>query len=75
MDFQSWLLKRQSVLSPPDRLTALIQAAGRAGIPEGQLRSQIDLPMRLFDELMAALVSARLVGVTVKNGKRWYVGR
>lgn len=75
MDFQSWLLKRQKILPQSDRLVLLIRQAGPAGIPEGQLRSQVDLPKQLVDDLLAALVSAGQVGVVVRDGKRWHFAR
>jgi len=75
MDFNSWLLRRQKLLPQSDRLVALIQQAGPNGIPEGQLRSAVDLPMKLFDDLIQALVSARQVAVVERGGKRWYVAR
>jgi hypothetical protein len=75
MDFQTWLLKKHNTLPDADRLVLLIQQAGPNGIPEGQLRSQVDLPMKLVDDLLAALVSACMVGVVVKGGKTFYFSR
>ena len=75
MDFSNWLLKRQKTLPHADRLTVLIQAAGANGIPEGELRSAVDLPRKLFDALLDALVGSRQVGVIERDGKRVYFSR
>ncbi len=75
MSFQSWLLKRQGILPPSDRLIALIRTAGQNGIAEGELRSQVDLPKKLVDELLQALISAAQVSVAVRDGKRVYFSR
>jgi hypothetical protein len=70
MQFTHWLLKR---LPDSDKITAMIQQAGPSGIPENELRSRVDLPKKLVDELLQALVSARVVRVYQKEGKRYYV--
>lgn len=75
MDFTTWLLRKQNLLSQPDRLVALIRAAGANGIAEGELRSQVDLPMELVNDLLRALVSAGQVGVAERGGKRFYFNR
>jgi hypothetical protein len=75
MDFHAWLQQRPGPLPDADRLIQLIWQAGRLGIPQGQLRAAVELPRETFDELLAALVSARTVAVVEKDGKRWYVGR
>jgi hypothetical protein len=72
MHFNHWLLQR---LPPSDKLVALIQQAGRNGIPEGELRSQIDLPMTLFNDLVQAMVGAGLVKVVQQGEKRVYLSR
>ena len=72
MHFNHWLQQR---LPAPDKITALIQQAGSEGIPENQLRSQVDLPYELVSQLLAALIGARMVGVVVRGGKRVYFAR
>jgi hypothetical protein len=67
MHFNAWLLQR---LPDSDRLTLLIQAAGTNGIPEGELRSRVELPKKLVDELLQALLQSGMVGVCEKGGKR-----
>jgi hypothetical protein len=70
MHFAHWLHQRHVL--DPDKLTALIQQAGREGIPENELRGSVDLPKQLVDELLAALVSSRIVRVIERQGIRWY---
>jgi hypothetical protein len=57
MTFNAWLLKKE--IPDSDHLAVLIQQAGRNGIPENELRSGVELPKKLVDELLAALVDAR----------------
>jgi len=73
MTFESWLHNRQ--IPDADRISMLIQAAGRHGIPEGELRSAVDLPRKIVDDLLAALIGSRQVAVVARNGKRIYVSR
>jgi hypothetical protein len=73
MTFSHWLLNRQ--VPDSDRLSMLIQQAGRNGIPEGQLRSQVELPFKLVTQLLQAMVSARMVGVVERDGMRVYLSR
>jgi hypothetical protein len=70
MQFTHWLLKR---LPDSDKITAMIQQAGPSGIPENEMRSRVDLPKKLVDELLQALVSSRMVRVIQKEEKRYYV--
>jgi hypothetical protein len=70
MTFTDWLLKKE--IPDSDRLAMLIQSAGAAGIPETKLRSGIELPKKLVDELLAALVQSRMVRVAERDGIRWY---
>jgi hypothetical protein len=73
MTFVNWLLKRQGILPPADRLALMIRAAGPAGIPEGELRSAVDLPWKTVNDLLDALVRAWQVRVVEREGKRVYV--
>lgn len=70
MTFTNWLLRRE--IPDSDRLAMLIQSAGAAGIPETELRSGVELPKKLVDELLAALVGSRIVKVAERDGARWY---
>ncbi len=70
MTFNAWLLKKE--IPDSDRLAMLIQQAGAAGIPETKLRSGIELPKKLVDELLQALVGSRIVRVVERDGVRWY---
>jgi hypothetical protein len=70
MNFNAWLLKKE--IPDSDRLAALIQSAGRNGIPENQLRGSVELPKKLVDDLLAALVDSRMVRVAERNGVRVY---
>ena len=72
MNFNAWLLKKE--IPDSDRLAMLIQSSGRNGIPENELRGSVDLPKQLVDELLAALVDARIVRVIERDGVRWYFG-
>ena len=62
MTFTNWLLKKE--IPDSDRLAALIQSSGPNGIPETKLRSGIELPKKLVDELLMALVGSRMVRVS-----------
>ena len=55
-----------------DKIAMLIHQAGSLGIPETQLRSGIEQPKQLVDELLAALVQSRIVRAAERNGVRWY---
>ena len=72
MTFNAWL--QQKNIPDSDHLAMLIQSAGAAGIPETHLRSKIELPKQLVDELLMALVDARIVRVVERQGIRWYFG-
>lgn len=73
MSFTSWLHNRQ--IPDADRLSMLLQAAGTNGMPEGELRSAVDLPRKIVDDLLAALIGSRQVIVVERDGKRIYVSR
>jgi hypothetical protein len=70
MNFHAWLRRRE--IPDADRLFALVQAAGRGGIPEGELRASVDLPRRLLDGLLTAMVSSGVARVVERGGKRVY---
>jgi hypothetical protein len=70
MTFNAWLLKKK--IPDSDRLAMLIQQAGATGIPENQLRGSVELPKKLVDELLVALVSSRMVRMIQRGGIRWY---
>jgi hypothetical protein len=72
MTFTNWLQQRH--IPDSDRLAMIIQSAGRAGIPETHLRSQLELPKQMVDDLLTALVDARMVRVAERDGVRWYFG-
>ena len=74
-DFTTWVLRRQRVLPQADRLILLIRAAGASGIPEGEVRSSIELPRKTVDGLLAALVQARQIVMVQRQGRRFCVGR
>jgi len=73
-DFTTWLLRRQGVLPQADRLILLIRAAGPSGIPEGELRSAVELPRKTVDGLLTALVQAGQIKVVQRQGRRFCVG-
>lgn len=75
MDFNSWLHTRLRSMPECDKLHLLVQSAGPAGIAEPQLRSRVELPKKLVDELLQALVSSRLVTVVERGGERVYFAR
>ena len=75
MTFTAWLHQRLKLLPDADKLPELIRQAGKNGIPEGQLRRQVDLPMRIVDDLLAALVGAGQAAVVMRAGRRWYFAR
>ena len=70
MTFESWLQNRQ--IPDADRISVLIQAARKNGIPEGELRGAVDLPRKLMDDLLAALVGSGQIRAVERGGKRWY---
>jgi hypothetical protein len=72
MTFTNWLQQKHAPDS--DKIAMIIQQAGSTGIPETQLRSGIELPRQLVDDLLAALVDARIVRVAERGGVRWYFG-
>ena len=70
MTFIEWLLKKE--IPDSDRLAMLIRQAGPNGIPETKLRSGIELPKQLVDDLLQALVQSRIARVIERGGIRWY---
>jgi hypothetical protein len=70
MNFTNWL--QQKHIPDSDKIAMHIQSAGKNGIPENELRGAVDLPKQLVDELLAALVDARIVRVAERDGVRWY---
>jgi hypothetical protein len=70
MTFAHWL--RQRRIPDSDRLAMLIQSSGRNGIPENELRGSVELPKKLVDELLQALVQSGIARVAERNGIRWY---
>ena len=70
MTFQNWLELRRKEIPKADRVMLSLQSVGSSGIPESELRSMSELPRKLMDDLLDALVSARQVNVAVKDGKR-----
>jgi hypothetical protein len=65
MRFTHWLLQR---IPDSDKITALIQQAGSSGIPEYELRSNIELPRQLLDHLLQVLVPSRIVRIAECGG-------
>jgi hypothetical protein len=72
--FSKWLKKHQRILPPADKIQALISDAGTAGISERRLRSMVDLPQKLFDQMLSALVTAGQIRAVNRNGEVVYYG-
>jgi len=72
--FSQWLKKNHRNLPPADNIQAFISDAGSAGVTERRLRSLIDLPPKLFDPLLHALVSSGQVRAVNRNGDVVYYG-
>ena len=70
MTFNAWLHQRHVL--DPDKITALIHSAGPGGIPETQLRGAVELSKELVDQLLQALLDARIIRVAERDGVRWY---
>jgi hypothetical protein len=70
MTFQNWLEQRRKEIPKADQVLLLLQSAGSSGVPENALRSHVELPRSLMDDLLNALVSAGQVVVKIKDGKR-----
>jgi hypothetical protein len=68
MNFSRWLLQR---LPDADCLVLLLQQAGQKGIPEGRLRSAVDLSKEVVDDLLQALLFSGQMVAFQKDGKRW----
>jgi hypothetical protein len=75
MDFMTWVLMQKDVVPDADRLVLLIRAAGPSGIPEGELRSAVDLPRKTVDDLLRALAQAGQIVIVDRQGKRFCVSR
>jgi hypothetical protein len=73
MNFTSWLHRKH--IPDSDRISMLIQAAGTNGIPESELRSAVDLPRKIVDDLLIALIGSRQVFVVERDGKKIYFSR
>ena len=72
--FSQWLKKNQRSLSPPDKVQALISDAGMAGVTDRRLRSMIDLPRELFNQLLDALVTSGQIRAVNRKGDLVYYG-
>lgn len=75
MDFMTWVLRQKDVVPDADRLVLLIRAAGPSGIPEGKLRSRVDLSRKTVDDLLTALVQAGQIVIVDRQGERFCVSR
>jgi hypothetical protein len=73
MTFNAWLHSRTKSMPEADKILFLVQSAGQNGISEPELRSAVDLPRDLMDELLNSLVSSRQVGIGMTDGKRIFV--
>jgi hypothetical protein len=69
MNFSQWLKTNHRNLPPPDKIQALISAAGTEGVSERTLRSFADLPRELFDELLQAMVTSGQIRAVNRNGE------
>ena len=72
--FFQWLKKNQRSLSPADKIQAFISDAGMAGVSDRRLRSMIDLPRELFDQLLGSLVASGQIRAVNRNGEVVYFG-
>ena len=72
--FSQWLKKNQRSLSPADKIQAFISDAGSAGVTDRRLRSMIDLPRELFNQLLDALVTSGQIRAATRNGDLVYYG-
>jgi hypothetical protein len=72
--FFQWLTKNQRSLPPADKIQAFISDAGTAGVSERRLRSLIDLPPKLFDPLLRALVTSGQIRAVNRSGDVVYFG-
>jgi hypothetical protein len=72
--FSQWLKKNQRSLSPADKIQAFISDAGPAGVSDRRLRSLIDLPRELFDQLLGSLVTSGQIRAVNRNGEVVYFG-
>jgi hypothetical protein len=64
-----------NVMPEADKVLFLIQSVGRNGIAEPQLRSAVDLPKNLMDEMLDSLISSRQVAVVMMDGTRVFFVR
>ena len=72
--FSQWLKKNQRSLPPADKIQAFIFDAGMAGVSDRRLRSLIDLPRELFDQLLVSLVASGQIRAVNRNGDLVYYG-
>jgi hypothetical protein len=72
--FSHWLKKNQRNLPPADKIQAFIFDAGLAGVSDRRLRSMIDLPRELFDQLLRTLVTSGQIRAVNRNGDLMYYG-
>ena len=72
--FSQWLKKNQRSLPPADKIQAFISDAGMAGVTDRRLRSLIDLPRELFDQLLGSLVASGQIRAVNRNGDLVYYG-
>ena len=72
--FSQWLKKNQRSLPPADKIQAFISDAGMEGVTDRRLRSMIDLPRELFDQLLGSLVTSGQIWAVNRNGDVVYFG-
>ena len=72
--FFNWLKTNQRSLPPADKIQAFISDAGSAGVSDRRLRSMIDLPRELFDQLLGSLVTSGQIRAVNRNGEVVYYG-
>ena len=71
--FTSWLARRDHVPTA-DKIIPIITQAGSTGMTRGAIGSVLDLDRDVLDQLLAGLVGAGLLVVTLENGVRVYRG-
>jgi hypothetical protein len=72
--FSQWLKKNQRNLPPADKIQAFISDAGPAGVSDRHLRSMIDLPRELFNQLLGSLATSGQIRAVNRNGEVVYYG-
>lgn len=74
--FTTWLRRRdgqpEELVPQADRLVPLVAQAGMRGLTRGQIGNAIDLAPDVLDGLLAGLVEAGLLTVSLVNGIRVY---